>query len=78
MLELMIINLCCSTAMALCGWWVLTDRSMPMLVRLFCALIATGGSVVFCISAKMGGQSTHETPGSSLDASHQCLTPGCS
>lgn len=41
---LMIVNLYCSSVMAICGLWILTEKSMPRLVRFFCALIATGGS----------------------------------
>jgi hypothetical protein len=44
-MTLMIMNLCCSIAMSLCGFWLLTERSLPQLVRLFCTLVATGGSV---------------------------------
>lgn len=44
-MTLMIINLCCSLAMTACGLWLLTERSMPKLVRVFCALIACGGTV---------------------------------
>lgn len=44
-MTLMIINLCCSLAMTACGLWLLTERSMPRLVRVFCTLITSGGSV---------------------------------
>jgi hypothetical protein len=44
-MSLVIINLCCSLIMAVCGFWLLTERSMPQSVRLFSTLIATGGSV---------------------------------
>jgi hypothetical protein len=42
---LMIVNLWCSVMMGICGLWILTERSMPRLVRISSALIATGGSV---------------------------------
>jgi hypothetical protein len=42
---LMIVNLWCSLVMAICGLWILTERSMPRLVRSCSGLIATGGSV---------------------------------
>ncbi len=44
-MTLMFTNLGCSLTMAICGLWILTGRSMPRLVRVFCALIATGGTV---------------------------------
>jgi hypothetical protein len=42
---LMIVNLWCSLIMAICGLWILTERSMPRLVRTCSGLIATGGTV---------------------------------
>jgi hypothetical protein len=44
-MTLMIVNLACSLAMTTCGLWILTGQHMSRLVRIFCALIATGGSV---------------------------------
>lgn len=41
----MAINLVCNLAMGLCGMWLLTERSMGRLVRIYCALIACGGAV---------------------------------
>jgi hypothetical protein len=42
---LIIINLWCSLMMGACGLWILTERSMPRLVRICCALVAAGGTV---------------------------------
>ncbi|WP_426286526.1 hypothetical protein [Luteibacter sp. E-22] len=44
-LDLMIVNLCCSAIMSLCGFWLLTERSMSRAVRINCALVACGGTV---------------------------------
>ncbi|HEV2681337.1 MAG TPA: hypothetical protein VGV14_12610 [Rhodanobacter sp.] len=44
-MTLMIVNLGCSLIMTACGLWILTERRMSRVVRIFCALIATGGSV---------------------------------
>jgi hypothetical protein len=44
-MTLLIINLWCSLMMGICGLWILTERSMPRLVRICSALIATGGTV---------------------------------
>ena len=44
-MNLMIVNLCCSIGMAACGLWLTSSNSMPRLVRIYCALIACGGSV---------------------------------
>lgn len=53
-MSLMIINLCCSLTMTACGLWLVTERSMPQLVRIFCTLIASGGSVnVFGMGAAL-------------------------
>ncbi|MDY1548634.1 hypothetical protein [Luteibacter sahnii] len=41
----MAINLVCNLLMALCGMWLLTERSMSRVVRIYCALIACGGAV---------------------------------
>jgi len=44
-MSLIVVNLCCSVVMALSGLWLLTETAMPRIVRIFCALIACGGSV---------------------------------
>lgn len=41
----MAINLACNFVMCLCGMWLLTERTMGRLVRIYCALIACGGAV---------------------------------
>lgn len=44
-MMLVIINLCCSVAMTVCGLWIVTGASQPRLERVYCALIASGSSV---------------------------------
>lgn len=44
-IDLMVVNLFCSVLMSICGFWLLTERSMSRAVRINCALVACGGSV---------------------------------